>query len=125
MQPYAIDGPRLQPAPLARTLALATPVDGPDLRRDFEDADPDALAIEVAVHDRAADLALDPSGEQCPKSAGSSALDAAELTRRKGSSFRRSRDAFAHRSPHMCSGRRRRTSSPAFQEGVRTLDRAT
>src|SRR4051794_1138977 len=62
----AVDGPRLQPSPLARMLALATPIDswsgGPDLRRDLEDADPDALAIEAAVHQlRAADLALDPS----------------------------------------------------------------
>jgi hypothetical protein len=62
----AIDGPRLQPSPLARTLALATPIDcwsgGPDLRGDSEDADPDALAIEAAVHQLgAADLALDPS----------------------------------------------------------------
>jgi len=62
----AIYGPRLQPSPLARTLALATPIDcwsgGPDLRGDSEDADPDALAIEAAVHQLgAADLALDPS----------------------------------------------------------------
>src|SRR4051794_28964794 len=62
----AVDGPRLQPSPLARMLALATPIDSwsgaPDLRRDLEDADPDALAIEAAVHELgAADLTLDPA----------------------------------------------------------------
>jgi hypothetical protein len=63
---HLIEGPRLQPSPMARMMAHATAIDSwsraPGLLPDFEDAHPDALIIEAAVHQlRAADLVLDRS----------------------------------------------------------------
>ena len=62
----AVDRPRMQPSPLARMMALATPIDSwsrhPGFPAALEDAHPDALAIESAVHRLwQADLIPDPA----------------------------------------------------------------